>query len=51
MHQPKIKITENPLQSRIQWLKFALSKGTNRVGAPLPSPEDGNIQFPKQCIF
>jgi hypothetical protein len=29
----------------------AVSKGTNRVGVSLPSPEDGNSQFLKHCFL
>jgi hypothetical protein len=32
-------------------VRLALSKGPNRVGVFLPSPEDGSIQFPKRCVF
>jgi hypothetical protein len=34
-----------------QWLRLASSKGPNRIVVFHPSPEDGNIQFPKLCIF
>jgi hypothetical protein len=30
---------------------LALSNGPNRVGAPCPTPEDGNIQFPERCVL
>jgi hypothetical protein len=30
---------------------WTLSKGPNRVGAPIILPEDGNIQFLKRCVF
>jgi hypothetical protein len=35
----------------VHCLRLALSKGPNRVGVSLPSFEDGNIQFPKHCVF
>jgi hypothetical protein len=38
----------NPI---IQRLRLALSKGPIRVGISLLSPEDGNIQIPKRCVF
>jgi hypothetical protein len=43
--------TSGILNDYVHWLKLALSKGPNRVGVSIPSPEDGNIQFPNRCIF
>jgi hypothetical protein len=34
----------------LQWLRSVVSKGPNRVGVSLPSPEDGQIQTPKRCV-
>jgi hypothetical protein len=35
----------------IQWLRLALSKGPNRVGIPLPSPEDRNTSSFQNTVF
>jgi hypothetical protein len=34
-----------------QWLRLALSKGANRVGVSLPSPEDGNRSSFRNVVF
>jgi len=40
----KVQKLNNP-----NWLRLTLSTGPSRVGAPYPTPEDGNIQFPRRC--
>jgi hypothetical protein len=35
----------------VQWLKLALSKGPNRVGVFLPTPEDGNRSTLRNVAF
>jgi hypothetical protein len=35
----------------IQWLRLSLSKGSNRVGAAIILPEEGNIHFPKRRVI
>jgi hypothetical protein len=36
---------------RVQWFRLALSKGPNRVGVSLPSPEDGNRSSLRNVVF
>jgi hypothetical protein len=38
-------LNKHKRQCFLQWLRLALSKGPNKIGAPFPSPQDGNIQF------
>jgi hypothetical protein len=35
----------------VQWLRLALSKGPNKVGTCLPSPEDGNRSSFGNVVF
>jgi hypothetical protein len=34
-----------------QWLRLAVSKGPNKIGASLPLPEDGNISSFQSNVF
>jgi hypothetical protein len=36
--------------NKVKLLRLALSKGHNSYYVSLPSPEEGNIQFPKRCM-